>query len=87
MADITAQNTLSAELSGAQDISAELSETPTLRGVVTLSSETVIKDYNRLINHPSINGVELIGDRTDAELGFSALTDEEVIAAVAAGWR
>jgi len=89
MADITITNQLSAKLTGQQipNISAELSGPLSLQGDVTLASEMVTKDYNRLINHPSINGVELVGNKIGAELGFSALTEEEVIAAAAVGWR
>ena len=35
-------------------------------------------DYNDLANKPSIEGVELIGDKTLEELGVEALTPQEI---------
>ena len=35
-------------------------------------------DYNDLINKPSIEGVELVGDKTLEELGVEALTPQEI---------
>ena len=39
-------------------------------------------DYNDLINKPSIEGVELIGDKTLEELGVEALTPQEIDAII-----
>ena len=40
-------------------------------------------DYNNLINKPSINGIELQGDKTFDELGYilpdEALSDEDAL--------
>lgn len=38
-----------------------------------------IKDYEELVNKPSINGVTLIGDKTLEELGTSPLTNMEIL--------
>lgn len=35
-------------------------------------------DYNDLINKPSINGVELVGDKTTEELDILPLTNAEI---------
>ena len=35
-------------------------------------------DYNDLVNKPSINGVELVGDKTTEELDILPLTNEEI---------
>jgi hypothetical protein len=35
-------------------------------------------DYNDLINKPSIEGVELVGDKTLEELGVEPLTPQEI---------
>ena len=37
----------------------------------TNASTNIYEDYNKLINHPSIEGVTLIGDKTFDELNFS----------------
>ena len=39
-------------------------------------------DYNDLINKPSIEGVELVGDKTLEELGVEALTPHEIDAII-----
>ena len=39
-------------------------------------------DYNDLINKPSIEGVELVGDKTLEELGVEALTPQEIDAII-----
>lgn len=37
-----------------------------------------VNDYNRLRNKPSIEGVELIGDKSFAELNLQRLTNTEL---------
>lgn len=39
-------------------------------------------DYNDLINKPSIEGIELVGDKTLEELGVEALTPQEIDAII-----
>ena len=39
-------------------------------------------DYNDLINKPSMEGVELVGDKTLEELGVEALTPQEIDAII-----
>ncbi len=71
MADITITNQLSAALGGRTRMSASLSEKHALSGNLTLSSGTMVtNDYEKLINHPRINSVELLGNKTGAELGL-----------------
>ena len=35
-------------------------------------------DYNDLVNKPSINGIELVGDKTTEELDILPLTNAEI---------
>lgn len=37
------------------------------------------KDYEQLVNKPSINGVTLIGDKSLGDLGASPLTNMEIL--------
>ena len=37
-------------------------------------------DYERLINKPKIEGVELIGDKTFDELGLEECSNEDILA-------
>lgn len=41
-------------------------------------STTGTNDYNDLVNKPSINGVELVGDKTTEELDILPLTNAEI---------
>jgi hypothetical protein len=41
-------------------------------------SVTEIRDYNRLDNKPSIEGVVLIGDKTFPQLNMNSLTNHEI---------
>lgn len=41
---------------------------------------TVVRenDYERLINHPKIESVELVGDKSFAQLGLVTVTNSEI---------
>lgn len=52
-----------------------------LRSGETIQPE-VNRDYERLDNKPSINGVELIGDRTFEDLGEETITNAELLALI-----
>ena len=61
-------------------------QTPDEKGNVDIEiPESGTENYNELTNKPSINGVELSGDKTAEELGIGAPSDEQVSAAVS-GW-
>lgn len=45
---------------------------------IEISTGSGTNDYNDLINKPSIEGVELVGDKTLEELGVEALTPQEI---------
>lgn len=62
-------NTL--ELTG----SVSIGNTATLTGNVQNAIAKVNGDYNPLINHPKINGHELIGNKTGQELGLASSSD------------
>ena len=71
MADITVQNKLSANIGKVASMSATLSCPKSLSGDVTMASGTVVtRDYEKLINHPRINSVELLGNKTSTDLGL-----------------
>lgn len=69
-------------------ISGKLSnKTPTIKGNLVnrvpaisggLTTMPTGIDYNKIINHPSIEGNELIGDKTFKQLGLDTLTVQEV---------
>ena len=49
---------------------------------IEISTTGGTNDYNDLANKPSIEGVELIGDKTLEELGVEALTPQEIDAII-----
>ena len=57
--------------------------TPDASGNVTVGTGGV-SDYDELTNKPKINGVELSGDKTSADLGIGNPTDEQVAMSVEA---
>ncbi len=49
-----------------------------MTGTLKQADRVVEKDYEKLVNRPSINGVELIKDKTFEDLGMSELTALDV---------
>lgn len=41
-------------------------------------TKVIEDDYEKLRNHPSIESVELIGDKTFAQLGLTTVTNSEI---------
>ena len=51
---------------------------PSLRVAAGLVRTVVVDDYEQLANHPSIEGNELVGDKTFEELGLEELGNMEI---------
>jgi len=66
LGSLSSDTTLTGHLTGKED----------LRGSLQTGSGT--SDYERLINHPSINEVELIRDKSFSDLGLNALSNMEL---------
>lgn len=49
-----------------------------MTGTLKQADRVVEKDYEKLVNRPSINGVELIKDKSFEDLGISELTALDV---------
>ena len=70
------------ELTGqisAVSMSAALSASAEMSGTLKQADRVVEKDYEKLINRPSINGVELIKDKSFEDLGDHVLTNFEIL--------
>ena len=50
-----------------------------LSGNISMGSTTATRDYEQLINKPSIEYVELIGNKTFNDLGLSALSADDIL--------
>lgn len=68
---LTIDGDISSTLLIDDDIAASMSV-----GTVIIRDGT--NDYNELINHPSIEGIELVGDRLLSEFGETPLSNVEI---------
>lgn len=70
---------LSGTLSRGMALSGSVSSSTSLSGELQKSTTVVEKDYEKLKNKPSINGVELIQNKSFEELGDHVLTNFEIL--------
>lgn len=59
-------------------VSASLSASDRLSADLNSAKNVVQKDYEKLLNRPKINGVELVSDKSFEDLGFSELSALDV---------
>lgn len=59
-------------------VSASLSASDRLSADLNSAKNVVEKDYEKLLNRPKINGVELVSDKSFEDLGFSELSALDV---------
>ena len=60
-------------------LSGSLNADAGMTGELKMPRSTVEKDYEKLVNKPSINGVELIQDKSFEDLGDHVLTNFEIL--------
>lgn len=60
-------------LSGSMNADASMS------GNLKMADRVIEKDYEKLVNKPSINGVELIKDKSFEELGCTPMKNSEIL--------
>lgn len=76
----TTVKTIVAEIT--ETVDADVMSSPNPRSAkpseVITNTQIIADDYNVLRNHPSINTVELIGDKSFEELGLQELTNSEL---------
>lgn len=63
----------------AEKMSGSLAAEAPLSGTLKMADRVVEKDYENLKNKPSINGVELVSDKSFEELGDHVLTNFEIL--------
>jgi len=66
------------ELSNEASIEGELQAENSLEGSLEIPFEIREKNYENLINRPRIEGVELIGDKSFADLNLFNITPQEI---------
>lgn len=72
------EKTLTGQISAAA-MSGSLNADASMAGELKMPRSTHEKDYEKLVNKPCINGVELIQDKSFEELGDHALTNFEIL--------
>lgn len=72
------EKSLSGQIS-AETLSGSLSADNSMSGTLKMPRSTVEKDYENLLNKPSINGVELVSDKSFEDLGDHVLTNFEIL--------
>lgn len=73
------------ELTGqisAASMAAALSATAEMSGTLKQAERAVEKDYEKLINRPSINGVELIKDKSLEDIGCIPMKNSEILSLI-----
>ena len=69
---------LSGQMS-AETLSGSLNADASMSGNLKMADRVIEKDYEKLVNKPSINGVELVQDKSFEELGDHVLTNFEIL--------
>ena len=69
---------LSGQMS-AETLSGSMNAEKPISGTLKMADRVIEKDYEKLVNKPSINGVELIKDKSFEELGDHVLTNFEIL--------
>ena len=72
------EKSLSGQISAAS-MSGSLSADNSMSGTLKMADRVVEKDYENLKNKPSINGVELVSDKSFEDLGDHVLTNFEIL--------
>lgn len=69
-------NAITLEIQGSSSLDLSMTSDPTL--TLGLERSTGTNNYESLVNKPSINSVELIGDKSFEDLGDVPLTNTEI---------
>lgn len=80
MSDIIIKKNIDGDMSPLSNIDGDINSLSNLNGSITYGNGlSGTKDYNKLINKPQIESVELIGDKSFAELGLNAIDTIEIL--------
>lgn len=63
----------------AETLSGDLNAEQSMSGVLKMPRSTVEKDYEKLVNKPSINGVELVKNKSLGDLGYTPMKNSEIL--------
>lgn len=77
--DIIKAKDIDGELSPLSSVSGEIIRSPNINGDITWGNGLGTRDYNKLINKPQIEEVELIGNKTFEELGLYNMDATDIL--------
>lgn len=60
-------------------MSGSLNADASMSGTLKMADRVIEKDYEKFVNKPSINGVELIKDKSFEELGCTPMKNSEIL--------
>lgn len=66
----------------AATMSGNLEKKNKISGTLNMAERVVEKDYEKLNNKPSINGVELIKDKSLPDIGIHPMTNSELLSII-----
>ena len=72
------EKTLSGRISAVK-MSGSLNAEQPMSGTLNMAERVYENDYEKLVNKPKINGVELVQDKSFEELGDHVLTNFEIL--------
>lgn len=72
------EKSLSGQIS-TETLSGSMAAEAPLSGTLKMADRVIEKDYEKLKNKPSINGVELVSDKSFEDLGDHVLTNFEIL--------
>lgn len=78
---------LSASLNRGASLSGNISQGKSFSATLNKGTVIVEKDYEKLINKPSINGVTLTQNKTFEDLGDHVLSNLEIMAIIKQVWK
>lgn len=78
--DMIVIKNINGDLTPISSVSGDIIRSPSIDGSITLGNGTGgSKDYNKMINKPQIESIELTGDKTFEELGLSELDASDIL--------
>lgn len=79
MSDIIIKKNIDGDMSPLSNIDGDINSLSNLNGSITYGNGVGTRDYNKLYNKPQIESIELIGDKSFAELGLNAIDAIEIL--------
>lgn len=77
--DIVIKKNIDGNISPLSNIDGDITGLSNLSGSVVYGNGNGTRDYNKLINKPQIESIELIGNKTFEELGLNAIDTMEIL--------